>query len=309
MPELPEVETVRRGLEGFILGAKLKKVEVLCEKSWIGEVSAVVLGVVTGLRRFGKALVVDFDNGFSLMIHLRMTGQLIFDGEERYAAGHPSDNFVSKLPNRQTRVVLEFDRGVLYFNDQRKFGFIKVILTSEVEGDAFIRKLGPEPWKMTGAELYEKLQRHGRAPVKTVILDQTVICGLGNIYADEALFGAGVHPARRAGSLSLTEVERLLKCASEVMSTAIEAGGSTLRNYVKADGTRGDYLDLFARVYHRDGEACVRCGTEILKIKVGGRGTHFCPECQKMADESAYENSEKTGVEARDLTKVEKCDD
>ena len=126
MPELPEVETVRRGLKGFILDAKLKHIKVLCEKSFIGKP---VYGRVRDVRRFGKALVIDLDNGYSLMVHLRMTGQLIYDGEERYAAGHPSENFVAELPNKQTRVVLEFENGVLYFNDQRKFGFIKVLKT------------------------------------------------------------------------------------------------------------------------------------------------------------------------------------
>lgn len=282
MPELPEVETVRRGLKGFILGAKLVRTRVLCEKSFIGEP---VCGKVRDLRRFGKALVIDLDCNKSLMVHLRMTGQLIFDGYERYAAGHPSENFVAKLPNKQTRVILEFDEGVLYFNDQRKFGFIKVLPTAEVLKDGFIRKLAKEPWEMGAAELYDGLQRHGRSTVKAVILDQTVVCGLGNIYADEALYAAKIHPARRAGSLSLEEVSRLLVAARAVMEESIESGGSTMRNYVKADGSRGNYLDLFAKVYHRDGEPCERCGTEILKIKVGGRGTHFCPECQRPEDD------------------------
>ncbi|MBQ9180764.1 bifunctional DNA-formamidopyrimidine glycosylase/DNA-(apurinic or apyrimidinic site) lyase [Candidatus Saccharibacteria bacterium] len=278
MPELPEVETVRRGLKGFILGAKITRVEVLCEKSFIGQP---VCGRVQDIRRYGKALVIDLDCGYSLMIHLRMTGQLIYDGKERYAGGHPSESFVENLPNKQTRVIMECDTGVLYFNDQRTCGFLKVIPTVEVENDTFIKKLAKEPWLMTGVELYNQLQRRPRSAVKSVILDQTVICGLGNIYADEALYRAQIHPERKAGDLSLKEAERLLECACQVMDKSIESGGSTIRNYVKADGTRGDYLDLFAKVYHRDGQPCDRCGTEIVKIKVGGRGTHFCPECQK----------------------------
>ena len=156
MPELPEVETIKRGLIKFIKGKKLVGTEVLCEKSFIGEP---VRGKVLGLRRYGKALVIDLDCGFSLMIHLRMTGQLIYDGKERYAAGHPSDNFMAELPNKQTRVILKFEDGVLYFNDQRKFGFIKVMPTLEVEEDAFIRKLAKEPWQMETKEFYEKLQK------------------------------------------------------------------------------------------------------------------------------------------------------
>ncbi len=281
MPELPEVETVRRGLRGFILGAKLEKVKVICKKSVEGEFANVLGARVAELRRFGKALIIDFDNGFSLMIHLRMTGQLIYDGAERFAAGHPNENFVAQLPNGQTRVILEFERGVLYFNDQRKFGFIKVLETEEVEKEPFIAKLGKEPWAMSAEELWGKLQRRKNSAVKAVILDQKVIAGLGNIYADESLFLAGILPTRKARDLSLTEAKKLLEAMREVMDKSLEAGGSTLKNYVKADGTRGDYLDLFAKIYNRAGEKCQRCGETILKTKVGGRGTHYCPRCQK----------------------------
>lgn len=279
MPELPEVETIRRGLKDFILKKKIKRVEVLCEKSFVGEP---VLGEVIEIRRFGKALMIDLTGGKSLMIHLRMTGQLIYDGTARYAGGHPSENFVSKLPNKQTRVVLEFEDGTLYFNDQRKFGFIKVIDTDKVEEEEFIRKLAKEPWEMSEDEFYEKLMKHKNAPIKAVILDQAIICGLGNIYADEALFMAKIHPARKAGTLNRNEAGLLLKSACEVMDKSIDSGGSTMRNYVKADGTRGNYLDLFAQIYHHDGRPCNRCGEIIQKIKVAGRGTHFCPKCQKL---------------------------
>lgn len=280
MPELPEVETIRRGLSKFIVKKKIVRTEVLCEKSFKGKP---VTGRVMGIRRFGKALVVDVEGGVSMMIHLRMTGQLIWRGKGAgFAGGHPSDSFVDKLPNKQTRVVIYFEDGTLYFNDQRKFGFIKVMPTNEVEEDGFIRKLAPEPWKMTGEELYERLQGHKNSVVKAVILDQTLICGLGNIYADEALYLAKIHPERRAGSLSLKEAERLVKSAREVMEKSIEAGGSTMETYVKADGTKGDYLELFAQVFHRQGKPCVRCGTEIVKIKVAGRGTHICPKCQRL---------------------------
>lgn len=278
MPELPEVETIKRGLAKFILKKKIIKIEVLNEKSFLGEKTT---GTVENLRRFGKALVLDLDNGKSLMIHLRMTGQLIYDGKERYAAGHPSDNFTAALPNKQTRVILHFENGTLYFNDQRKFGFIKVLPTSEVENDSFIKKLAPEPWAMSPDELYEKLQRHKNSLIKPTILDQTIICGLGNIYADESLFMSKIHPERRAGTVTKAETEKLLKSAREVMEKSIASGGSTMATYVKADGTKGDYLEKFAQVFHREGKPCPRCGTKIKKIRVGGRGTHFCPKCQR----------------------------
>lgn len=281
MPELPEVETIRRGLSNFIIEKKLKNSVILCEKSFIGKPTT---GTVKNIRRFGKALVIDLDNNFSLMVHLRMTGQLIYDDNiaERYAAGHPSDNFIADLPNKQTRVILEFDSGKLYFNDQRKFGFIKVLPTKEIENDNFIKKLAPEPWKMSAADFYKRLQKHKNSCIKATILDQTIICGLGNIYADEALFLSHIHPARKSGSISKTEADLLLKSARKVMDRSIASGGSTMATYVKADGTTGDYLEKFAQVFRREGKKCSLCGEKIVKIKVAGRGTHICPHCQEL---------------------------
>ena len=278
MPELPEVETIRRGLSKFIMNKNLKKTTILCEKSFLGKP---VTGTVANLRRYGKALVIDLDSGYSLMIHLRMTGQLIYDGKERYAAGHPSENFFEKLPNKQTRVILEFDNGTLYFNDQRKFGFIKTMPSEKVAEDSFIKKLAPEPWAMEPADFYARLMRHKNSCIKAVILDQTVICGLGNIYADEALFESQIHPERKCSAITQDEATKLLKAACTVMERSIDSGGSTMATYVKADGTRGDYLEKFAQVFRREGKACPRCGTKITKIRVAGRGTHVCPHCQR----------------------------
>lgn len=285
MPELPEVETIRRGLEKLILYKKIIRMEVK-------EAKSVILGGkklentiynfrIIGLKRFGKALVIDLDSGWSLMVHLRMTGQLIFEGEERFAGGHPTENFVGQMPSRHTRVIFELENGRLYFNDQRKFGFIKVLLTDLVEKEGFIRKLGKEPWVMSGEELYEKLQRHQKTTIKAVILDQTVMAGLGNIYADEALFWAGVLPTRRVRTITKVEVERILEGARRVMDVSIASGGSTMATYVQADGSRGDYLEKFAKVFRREGQLCLRCGGEIKKIKVSGRGTYICLGCQK----------------------------
>lgn len=280
MPELPEVETIRRGLSKFIIKDKIKNTEILCEKSFQGTPQK---ATIKNIRRFGKALIIDLDNGKSLMIHLRMTGQLIYDekGKERYAAGHPSENFVAELPNRQTRVIFELENGTLYFNDQRKFGFIKTLETKDVESDPFIKKLAKEPWQMPADEFYEKLKKHKNSPIKAVILDQTIIAGLGNIYADETLFMSKIHPATKAGQVTKKEVEIIIKNAKEVMEKSIESGGSTLRDYKKADGERGDYLDKFAQVFNKKGQPCPRCKTTIEKIKVAGRGTHICPHCQK----------------------------
>ena len=305
MPELPEVETIRRGLDQFILRKHVQTVQVFCDKSFIGPKELVEGQEIIAIRRFGKALIFDFANGVSMMVHLRMTGQLIFRAfgeesgkdyremieagdfktslydEKSFAGGHPTDSFFSELPNKQTRVSFTLENGTLYFNDQRKFGFCKVLETSEVMQDSFIKKLAKEPWQMSVAEFSKNLARHKNAEIKPTILDQTVIAGLGNIYADEALFLAKIHPERLTGSLSEAEISDLLEAAKSVMQASIDSGGSTMATYVKADGTRGDYLQKFAQVFRRDGEPCNRCGTEIIKIKVAGRGTHLCPHCQQ----------------------------
>lgn len=301
MPELPEVETVKRGLRPLILNKKIVQVRVAEPKCFLGEVTEVEGAKVVGLRRRGKALLIDLDNERTVMVHLRMTGQLIWrkgdllDGRvspeidrvgtevlraEQFAAGHPSKNFTAALPNKQTRVTLVFGDGAVFFNDQRKFGFMKVLPTEAVEREKFIAELGKEPWEMTTEELYAGCQRHGRAPIKAVLLDQKVIAGLGNIYADETLFYAKVHPETRAGDLTRVEVEQILAGARATMQAAIDSGGSTMATYVRPDGTTGDYLEKFAQVFRREGKACPRCGTEIVKLRVAGRGTHICPKCQ-----------------------------
>ena len=283
MPELPEVETIKRGLNKFIIQQKIKKVTVNCEKSFIGPVELVEGAKIVGVRRRGKCLLVDLSNDITMMIHLRMTGQVIYRALRGadFAGGHPTDSFFTELPNKQTRVILKLSEGTLYFNDQRKFGFLKVLPSDEVEQDKFIASLGAEPWEMNAEEFYQKLQRHAKAPIKAVILDQKVMAGVGNIYADEALFEIKVHPKTLAGKLSKKQAKDLVRAAAKVMDASINAGGSTMATYLKADGTKGDYLEKFAQVFHREGQECKRCGTEIIKIRVAGRGTHICPECQK----------------------------
>jgi len=291
MPELPEVETVKRGLKPFILNKKIVQVKIDSEKEFIGNKTKVEGAVVVGLRRKGKALLVDLDNGYTFMVHLRMTGQLIWRGsgvesfaesDRSFAAGHPSKNFTAALPNSQTRVTFVFNDGQLFFNDQRKFGFVKVLPTTEVELDKFIAQLGKEPWEMQPGELFEKCQRHARAPIKAVLLDQKNIAGLGNIYADESLFYASVHPATMAGVLTEEQVAKILEGACKIMDAAIDSGGSTMATYVRPDGSTGDYLEKFAQVFRREGKKCYRCGAVIEKSRCAGRGTHTCPHCQKV---------------------------
>lgn len=348
MPELPEVETIRRGLEPLILNKKIVRVEIdpHTKKAFQGDEANVVDAVVTGIRRKGKALLIDLSNGYTMMVHLRMTGQLIWrdnsfslrsalsdspvrshrilntaplrasnlpsssseitlyhesaeisqdDYDEimkhQFAAGHPSKNFVAELPNSQTRVSFEFEEGTLYFNDQRKFGFVKVLPTRDVEKEKFIAELAKEPWEMSVKELFSQCQRHGKSPIKAVLLDQKIIAGLGNIYADEALFYASVHPARKAGELTEEQVTLILEGARSVMLESIDSGGSTMATYIKPDGTTGNYLELFAKVFRREGKKCTRCGEIIQKTRVAGRGTHFCPKCQEVPEDSFSERS------------------
>ncbi len=282
MPELPEVETIRRGLDKYILGKRIKSVVILCEKSWRGLDKAKIEGQkIVLLDRRGKALLMKLENGLWLMTHLRMTGQMIFVGNEKFAAGHPDGGFTEEMPGRHTRVYFEFDDGThLYFNDQRKFGFIKALDELGLAEDEFLRKLAPEPWDMSEDEFWARLQKHKNSLIKAVILDQHVIAGVGNIYADEGCFIAGLYPGTRVSAVSRETANKLLCGLREVMQRSIDSGGSTMKDYVRADGTKGSYLEKFAQVFRRDGEECHKCGSEIIKTRVAGRGTHYCPKCQ-----------------------------
>ena len=288
MPELPEVETVRGGLEKLIVGKKILSVKCLCEKSLPvspAEVKQIITGAtVTAVRRRAKMLTVDLTGGYSLLVHLKMTGQMVYRGEANWGGGHPNDSFLNNLPDRSTRVIFHLSGdNTLFFNDQRKFGWIKLYRTDEIETLPVMQKLGPEPllgdpWP----EFLRRVRRHPRLSIKAAILDQATIAGVGNIYADESLWLARIHPATKVERLSDDDLRRLLDGIKKSMSDSLAAGGSTARNYVKADGTRGDYLDKFAAVYKRDGQPCKRCGHDIVKTRVAGRGTHYCPHCQHV---------------------------
>lgn len=290
MPELPEVETVKRGLGQLIVGKKIIDVTTDTPKSFpnsAADIETFLLGAsVKQLHRRGKAIITDLDSDYSLVTHLKMTGQLVFrdpsDARRNYGAGHPTDSLIGELPDRSTRVVFEFvDKTKLFFNDQRKFGWIRLLDSKDVEALPFLQKLGPEPlsgeWKV--ADLAKKLERRPRSKIKAAILDQTVVAGVGNIYADEALFVAKIHPATLVGDLTQRQLKALHAAIIEVMQISIDKGGSSSRNYVDALGKKGNYLD-YAYVYGRAGEPCRVCTTPISKIKLVGRGTHFCPHCQ-----------------------------
>ena len=284
MPELPEVETIKRGLDKYIVGKKITDVVILCEKSFRGNPDLIIGQTIEGVERRGKALLIRLSNKLTIMVHLRMTGQLIYDGTERFAAGHPDEGFREKMPGRFTRIYLEFENDSqirLFFNDQRKFGFMSVMDELDIATDKFLTSLAAEPWDMSFDDFWTMLQRHKQAPVKAVILDQHNIAGVGNIYADEGCFYAGILPWRKCSSLERKEADKLLEGLRKVMQASIDSGGSTMKDYVRADGTKGSYLEKFAQVFRRDGCECMRCGGEIMKTRTAGRGTHYCGGCQK----------------------------
>lgn len=286
MPELPEVETVKRGLQSLLVGRTVKEVSHDTPKSFPNATADaqefLIGGQVTEVRRRAKVLLIDLSSKYTLVIHLKMTGQLVFRGEAVFGAGHPNDSLIGELPDRSTRVTLTFtDDSHLYFNDQRKFGWMKLMPTLEVPNIDFMKKVGPEPLEadFTAEQFTERFKRRAKTSIKAAILDQTVVAGVGNIYADESLWGAKIHPKRLVGSITSNEFEKLYIELRNVMNLAIEKGGSTDKNYVNAEGKRGSYMD-FARVFRREGKPCPRCGTTIIKFKAAGRGTHVCPHCQ-----------------------------
>lgn len=289
MPELPEVETVRRGLHELIISRVIKEVSHDTPKSFPNapaDVKNFLIGSkITDVRRRAKVLLIDLSSKYSLVIHLKMTGQIVFRGDGAvFGAGHPNDSLIGELPDRSTRVTLTFkDDTHLYFNDQRKFGWMKLLPTIEVPNIDFMKKVGPEPLEadFTALEFTKRFTRRAKSPIKAALLDQTVIAGVGNIYADESLWGAKIHPQRLVGSISSDEFKKLYTELRSVMNLAIEKGGSTDKNYVNAEGKRGSYLS-FARVFRREGKACPRCDTTIIKFRAAGRGTHICPHCQVL---------------------------
>lgn len=288
MPELPEVETVRAGLSKLVVGKQIAKVVHDTPKSFpnaSADVERFIVGAkITDVRRRAKVLLIDLSSEHTLVIHLKMTGQLVYvSDKERFGAGHPSDSLINELPDKSTHVYFDFTDGShLYFNDQRKFGWVKLYPTIEVPNIDFMQKVGPEPLEdsFTAKDFAGRLLRRKNTNIKAALLDQTVIAGIGNIYADESLWGAKIHPATLVKDVSAPQINKLYDELRYVLNLAIEKGGSSNHTYVNAEGKKGSYMD-FARVFRREGQACPRCGTTIVKSRVAGRGTHTCPVCQK----------------------------
>lgn len=271
MPELPEVETVARDLRPLIVGRTLvgltrsrKALRQSWSKAW--ESKLVARRVEAVLRR-GKWLLLELDGGAFLVVHLGMTGR--FTVVPPAAPAEPHTHLVFRLDNAHE----------LRFRDARRFGSVTYFADRPSWETFLATRLGPEPWDLAAAAFREAL-RGTRRPIKAVLLDQTVVAGVGNIYADEACFAARLDPRRLGQLLRPAEADRLLQSVRAVLGRAIEMKGSTIRDYVGGAGGPGGYQDEF-RVYGRAGEPCPRCGTAIEVVRLAGRSTHFCPKCQK----------------------------
>lgn len=271
MPELPEVETMVVGLRGHLLGRSLKHIKIIDKKVLCATGQAALRGLrgsrIVGLSRVGKFLLFHLSYGSTLVFHLRMTGRLQVE-----------ENGTGKTPPRRLQMEFEDWDGRLSFIDQRRFGYVALIREGEVCPIDLLLELGPDALRVSRKELREIVGDSNR-PVKSLLLDQRVIAGLGNIYVDESLFRAGIHPAERASDIDEKRVGQLHRVLKAVLAKAIACGGSSVRNYRTSSGASGTYQDHH-RVYGRKGETCHRCGGTIAYGKVASRGTHFCPVCQ-----------------------------
>jgi len=281
MPELPEVETIARQLRGVLVGKNITKIEVLREKSFVGIPLEVKNKKIVEICRRAKVLQVKFaEFDKSLLIHLKMTGQLVWrKGKNQIAGGHPSEDWVAELPNKHTRVVFDLvDGSKLFFNDLRVFGWVKIIDNGEwiIQKTKMPPDVIDEEFKL---EYFKKILEANK-PIKLLILDQQKIGGMGNIYANDALFDSGIDPRRKANSLNKKDVKKLYNSMKKVIETGIKMGGASAANFVHVSGMGGNYQDHFL-VYKRENEKCLICGSKIKRIKMGGRGTFYCPDCQK----------------------------
>ena len=288
MPELPEVETIRIGLNQLLPGRTVVDIWHDWDKGFPNaraDIDKYLIGSkIVAVARRAKVLLIELDTKYSLMIHLKMTGQLVFRGREQFGAGHPNKSLIGPLPDSSTRVIIEFkDGSKLFFNDQRKFGWVRLIPTTEINQIDFMKKLGPEPLAKDFSSLVfkKRLLLRPKSAVKAVLLDQAVLAGVGNIYADESLWAAKIHPSQLVRDIPNSKFGQLYRGLIDVLELSIAKGGSTDRNYVDAEGKKGSYL-TFAKVFRREGQACQRCGHTIIKIRVAGRGTHICPNCQRL---------------------------
>ncbi len=264
MPELPEVETVRRTIAPRLVGRRIVAAEFRCPRVLRGgdpqEMARRLAGrKVEGVSRRGKFLLIAVEGGLILLVHLGMTGNLVAGGK----------------PGPHTHAILKLDRGTLYYHDMRQFGCLEL----HEKLPARVARLGPEPLEIAFSDFAAALARR-RTRLKALLLDQRFLGGVGNIYADEALFRAGIHPLAVGSRLGPRRARRLHDAIRAVLNEAIAAGGSSVSDYVDGEGRHG-FFQFSHRVYQRTGEPCLVCGTPIRRILVTQRGTHYCPRCQR----------------------------
>ncbi len=280
MPELPEVETIRLGLQKYIVGKTIEDVDVRLPKILQGDPKNIIGAKVKDIKRFGKGLVIDLSNNFSLAIHLKLTGQLIYEGKETKKIVQ-SVKVGGKLPNKRTHVVFKLSKGsFLYYNDLRQFGWIRIVQSSKLKMQSFFKDLGPEPLKDLTLEKFREIVNKTKLAIKVLLMDQKRIGGVGNIYANEALFDAGIDPRRSAKQITHEEAKRLYISLLKVLKKGLEKNGASDVDFVSILGEEGKYQNYFL-AYAQDGKPCSRCKTLIKKIILGGRGTYFCPACQR----------------------------
>jgi formamidopyrimidine-DNA glycosylase len=282
MPELPEVEAIKLQLGRFLKGHKILSVEVKNRKTFQGDEKKIIGGKVLGTRRFGKVSVIDLDNKYSILTHVKLTGQYVYRGPNLPSPKPLSTKVTGGIPGPHTLVIFNLDKGgELYYNDVRRFGWIRIVKTSEVETEPFIKKLGPEPFKDLTLEKFRELLSKTSRPVKIVLMDQTKMGGVGNIYATDALWLAKVNPRTPAKELEEGKIKELYEAILSVLKEGIKWGGASELAFVTPDGTEGQYQG-HTLAYGHDGEPCERCHKAIFeKYFLGGRGTYVCPVCQK----------------------------
>lgn len=267
MPELPEVETIKNQLVERIKGKTIKEVKIIdYDKRFQGN-SKEILSKILDIKRRAKLIIFNLANGNSFLIHLKLVGQLFY---------FPKTAEVPKF----AKVVFTFSDGSqVFFNDFRKFGFVKVMKTAEVENHLNNENYGPEPLEMSFKEFKERLVKKPKAKIKQLLMDQTFIAGLGNIYAQEACFVAGVLPIRIVSSLSEEEVKKIFSSTQSVLKLAVKKQGTTFDGtYLNVEGKAGSF-DKFLQVYHQ--EKCKKCYSKLKTIKLGGRSTYYCGKCQR----------------------------
>lgn len=288
MPELPEVETIRLGLQKYLVGKTIENVEVSLRRIFAGDEKNIIGAKVVGVERFGKGLVINLSNGYSIAAHVKLTGQFVYR-DSQTSNLKMSAKVGGELQNKFTHAIfklkvqsekLKVKEAYLYYNDIRQFGWIKIIKSEKLKDESFFRDLGPEFFKDLTCAKFRKIVLKSNLAIKALLLDQKKMSGVGNIYANDGLFDAKIDPRRKAKKLSNEEIKKLYNSILKVLKIGLKNGGASELNYVNALGQEGKYQHHFL-VYGREKESCKVCGSEIQKIKLGGRGTYFCSICQK----------------------------